>query len=84
MSSAAGPRRKRFTRTARYVGPARRIASALLCGSCPSARRFPLAFLHPVDCPSGVGFGWIVGSCYHEPSSYKGRVRRAWRPTTGV
>ncbi len=28
----------------------------LLCGSCSSAHRFPLAFLPPVGYPSGVGF----------------------------
>ena len=42
----------------RCVVPTRRIASALLCGSCPSARRFPLAFLSPISYPFGVGFGW--------------------------
>jgi hypothetical protein len=28
----------------------------LRCGSCSSARSFPIAFLPPVGCPSGVGF----------------------------
>ena len=28
----------------------------LLCGSCTSAHRFPIAFLPPVGRPSGVGF----------------------------
>ena len=28
----------------------------LLCGSCSSARRFPLAFLPPIGHPPGVGF----------------------------
>jgi len=28
----------------------------LLCGSCSSAHRFPIAFLPPVGRPSGVGF----------------------------
>ena len=41
----------------RCVVPVCRIAAGLLCGSCSSAHRFPLAFLSPVGCPSGVGFG---------------------------
>ena len=39
------------------VVPARLVASALVCGSCSSARRFPVAFLPPVGYPRGVGFG---------------------------
>ena len=31
---------------------------ALLCGSCPSARRFPLAFLPLLGYPCRVGFEW--------------------------
>lgn len=31
-------------------------ASALICGSCSSARRFPLAFLPPIGYPFDVGF----------------------------
>jgi hypothetical protein len=34
------------------------IASALICGSHPSARRFPIACLPSVGYLCGVGFRW--------------------------
>ena len=37
-------------------GASSSLRVGLLCGSCSSARRFPIAFLPPVGRPSGVGF----------------------------
>ena len=37
-------------------GASSSLRVGLLCGSCSSARRFPIAFLPPVGRPPGVGF----------------------------
>ncbi len=53
---SAGEEPPRLNPRLQSVVPLRRIAAGLVGGSCPSAHRFPLAFLPPAGYPAGVGF----------------------------
>ena len=93
---------RNWTVRLRCVVPARRVTSALLCGSCPSARRFgapsgrssrfglalSLRSGHPsLPLPGRLPFrSWlrvVVGSCYHDRSSYRGLTPHLQRAHAG-
>jgi hypothetical protein len=78
----------RLTRRLRCVVPARRITSAFICGSYPSVRRFPLAFLPPNRLPCRSWLRVIDCSCSHDRFSYirtctSFTTRQCWAHTSG-